>query len=101
MRTLTANPLVLPRLASPKPTVRSCLLKKSDDDVSRASQIRGFYAGLFPQPRLHPPSTSALSKVHRCSYPDFPPTAQVLSALRHGFNTHSPAVGPRFSTTDF
>jgi hypothetical protein len=101
MRTLTPNPLVLPRLASPKPTGRSCLLNKSDDDVSRASQIRGLYAGLFPQPRLHPPSTSALSNVHRCPYPDFPPTAQLLSALRHGFNTHSPAVGPRFSTTDF
>jgi hypothetical protein len=98
MRRLISNSPVVPALASPKPTVQSCLLKKPNDDVPRARQIPGSCAASPGDGHCTSKLIGTLQGTP-IFYSHLPQQATLHIACR--FNTHTAAVGPRFSTTDF
>src|SRR5438105_697277 len=101
MRSPTFNPLHLPSACFPQANgeVLSAEEKRRRRSTCRAD------SRLLRRPRLGRATTSLrpLATPHWTlfSYSHVPQYPTVLFAPHRGFNTHSAAVGPRFSTTDF
>src|SRR5713101_3248666 len=98
MRSPTSNPLPLPSACFPKRTVKSCLLKKNRRRSTRRAHSR---------PLRRPPLSTAAAPSKPIGTQQGTPffyshlTQHATFLIACGFNTHSTAVGPRFSTTDF
>src|SRR5271157_2281249 len=93
-RRLTPIRVAPSRLASPKPTVKSCLMKVSGDDVPCSSANSRLLTH-----HLLAPATAPLKKIgtHPSTpfrYSPFPEDRTFLLAPPQRFNTHSTALGP-------